>query len=133
MYVSTSIYYGARISNREGSKLNSILGAISGKLTLSHNNTAHEQLDRPDALERDLALTGSLVQTELVTQLILADSIGMINLVSEDEEGNLGEILHGEQSIELGLGLGEALVVLSVDKEDDAADLREVVLPETTG
>lgn len=105
----------------------------STKLTLSHNNTAHEHLDRPDTLERDLALTSSLVETELVAQLILADSIGVIDLVSENEEGNLRELLHGEESVELGLGFGEALVILGVNQEDDSANFGEVVLPETAG
>jgi hypothetical protein len=59
-----------------------------GKLTLSHHNTAHEDLDGPDALERDLALASSLVQTKLVAQLILADGIGVVDLVSEDQERN---------------------------------------------
>lgn len=102
-------------------------------LTLTHDNTAHEQLNGPDTLERDLALTSSLVQTELVTQLILGDGVGVIDLVTEYEEGDLGEILHGEQGVQLSLGLGETLVVLGIDQEDDAADLREVVLPQTTG
>lgn len=112
-----------------------VLGQPSDALavSLSHNNTAHEHLDRPDTLERDLALTSSLVETELVAQLILADSIGVIDLVSENEEGNLRELLHGEESIELGLGFGEALVILGVNQEDDSANFGEVVLPETAG
>lgn len=100
---------------------------------MTHDNTAHEQLNRPDALERDLALTSGLVQTELVTQLILRDGVGVIDLVAEHEEGHLGEVLHGEQGVQLDLGLGETLVVLGIDQEDDAADLGEVVLPQTAG
>lgn len=53
----------------------------------------------------------------------------MIDLVSEDKEGGVRQRLHGEERIELGLGLGKALVVLCIDKEDDAADLGEVVAP----
>lgn len=102
-------------------------------VTLSHDNTAHKQLDRPDTLERNLALTSSLVQTELVTKLILADGIGVVDLVTEDEEGDLGKILHGEKGVEFGLGLRETLVVLGVNEEDDTANFGEVVLPETTG
>lgn len=62
-------------------------------LTLSHNNTAHEYFDRPDPFKRHLALARCLVQTKLVSKLILAHGIGVVNLVSEDEEGNLGELL----------------------------------------
>lgn len=104
-----------------------------GELTLSHDNTAHKQLNGPDALERDLALASGLVQTKLVTQLIFGDGVGVVDLVAEDEERHLGEILHGEQGIQLGLGLRETLVVLGIDQEDDAADLGEVVLPQTAG
>jgi hypothetical protein len=50
-----------------------------------------------------------------VTELILADGVGVVDFVSEDEEGDLGELLHGEEGVELGLGFGEALVVLGVD------------------
>ena len=83
--------------------------------TLSHDYTAHEQLDGPDALKRYLALAGGLVQTKLVAQLILADGVGVVDLVSEDKEGNLSEILHGEKGVELGLGLGETLVILRIN------------------
>lgn len=68
-----------------------------------------------------------------MAKFILTHCIGVIDLVSKDKEGNLSEILHGEKGVELGLGLGEALVVLGIDEEDDTADLGEVVLPETTG
>jgi hypothetical protein len=98
---------------------------------LSHNNRAHEQLDRPDALQRDLALASSLVEAKLVSHLILGDGIGVINLVAENHERHLGKLFHREKSIELGLGLGESLVVLGVDKEDDTVDLGEVISPDT--
>jgi hypothetical protein len=65
-----------------------------------------------------------------MSQLVLAHGIGVIDLVSEDEEGHLGQLLHGEEGVELGLGLGEALVVLGVDEEDDPADFGEVVFPQ---
>lgn len=102
-------------------------------LTLSHNNTAHEHFDGPDPLKRHLALTCRLVQTKLVSKLILAHGIGVVNLVSEDEEGNLGELLDCEKGVELDLGLGESLVVLGVDEEDNSANFREVVPPEAAG
>lgn len=102
-------------------------------LTLPHNNTAHEQLNWPDPLKRHLTLPSRLVQTKLVAQLVLAHGVGVVDLVSEDEEGHLGQVFHGEEGVELGLGFREPLVVLCVDKEDDAAYFGEVVLPETTG
>ena len=53
----------------------------------------------------------------------------MVNLVAKNDEWDLLELLHGEKSIELGLGLGETLVILSIDEENNAGDLWEVVLP----
>lgn len=65
-----------------------------------------------------------------MSQLVLADSIGVIDLVPEDEKGHLGQFFHGEEGVELGLGLGEALVVLCVDEEDNPADFGKVVFPQ---
>lgn len=69
----------------------------------------------------------------MMPELILADGIRVIDLVAEDEEGHLGEFLHSQQRVELGLGLGEAFGVLGVDEEDDAANFGEVVFPEAAG
>lgn len=100
---------------------------------LPHDNRAHEQLHRPDPLQRHLALACGLIHAQLVTQLILGDGIGVVDLVAQDDEGHLGELLHGEECVEFGLGLGEALVVLGVNEEDDAVDLGCVVAPDAAG
>lgn len=68
-----------------------------------------------------------------MSQLILAHGTGVVDFVSENKEGDLGELLHGQEGVQLGLGLEEPLVVAGVDQEDDAADFGEVVLPETAG
>jgi hypothetical protein len=57
-----------------------------------------------------------------VPKLILADSVRVVNLVAQHEEGSLAQVLHAEQRIELGLALGEALGVFGVDEEAAAAD-----------
>lgn len=57
----------------------------------------------------------------------------MVDLVAEDDEGNFGELLHGQKGVELSLGLREALVVLCVDEEDDSVNLGGVVAPDTAG
>jgi len=101
-------------------------------VALSHDNTAHEDLNGADTLERDLALAGGLVKTKLVSELVLADGTGVVNLVAENQEGSLGKVLHGKESIELSLALSETLRVLCVDKEDNAGNLGEVVLPQTS-
>lgn len=107
--------------------------AVVFRLTLSHDHRAHEDLNGPDALQRHLALTRCLVETKLVTQLLLGDGVGVVNLVAQDDKRHLLELLHGQQGIKLGLGLGETLVVLGIDEEDNTVDLGEVVLPKTAG
>ena len=77
-------------------------------------------------------LAGGLVQTQLMPELVLAHGAGCVNLVAEDKEGDLGELLNGEEGVKLRLGLGEPLKISTVDEEDDTVDLREVVTPETT-
>lgn len=106
---------------------------LRASFTLSHNHTAHEHFDGPNALERHLALAGCLVQSKHLPQLILAYRVGVVDLVAKYDEGCAGQLLHSQQSIELGLGLAEALVVFRVDKEDDAADFGEVITPEAAG
>lgn len=102
-------------------------------VALPHHNRAHEDLHRSDALQWDLALAGRLVHAELVSELVLGDGVGVVDLVAQDHEGDLGQLLHLEQRVQLGLRLGESLVVLGVDEEDDPVDLGEVVPPETAG
>jgi len=105
----------------------------NGRLTLPHDNTTHENLDRPDPLERHLALPRRLVQAQLVPQLVLGHRVRVVDLVAEDQEGDLGEIFHGQEGVQFGFGFCEAFVVLGVDEEDDAADFGEVVFPEAAG
>ena len=68
-----------------------------------------------------------------MSELLLADCTGGVDLVSEDEERNLGELLDAQEGVELGLALRETLNVGRVDQEDDAIHLREVVAPQTAG
>ena len=64
-----------------------------------------------------------------MSKLVLGDGVWVINLVTQDDEWHLLELFHGEEGIKFSLGLGQALVVLGIDKEDNAGDLWEVVLP----
>lgn len=64
-----------------------------------------------------------------MSKVILRDGIWVVDLVAKNDEWDLLELLHGEKSIEFGLGLGETLVILSIDEEHNAGDLWEVVLP----
>ena len=65
----------------------------------------------------------------MVAELVLADSSRGVNLVSEDQEGDLAEVLDGKKGVELGLGFGESFEIGAIDEEDDAVDLREVITP----
>jgi len=63
--------------------------------------------------------------------LVFTDGVGVIDLVTEDDEWSGFELFHGEQGIELGLGLVETLVILRIDEEDDTTDFWEVVPPKS--
>jgi hypothetical protein len=102
-------------------------------VALAHNDRAHEHLDGSDALELDLALARCLVHTQLVSELVLGNGLGVVDLVAQDDKRHLGKLLHGEESVELGLGLREALVILCVNEEDYTVNLREVVSPDAAG
>jgi len=69
----------------------------------------------------------------VVPQLFLTHGTRCVNLVTEDEERDFGQLLNGEESIELGFGFGETLKVSAIDEEHNAIDFREVVTPETAG
>ena len=71
-------------------------------VSLPHDNTAHEDLDGPDALKRSLALTGCLVQAERRTELILRDRVWVVDLVAENDEWGVLKLLHREKGVELG-------------------------------
>lgn len=83
--------------------------------TLPHHHGAHEDLNGPDSLQWDLALSSRLIQAQFVAELVLGHGIGVVDLVSEDDERDLGELLHGQKGVEFGLGLGQTLVVHGVD------------------
>jgi len=133
-------------------------------VALAHDDGAHEDLHRADALESNLALAScsntsristtvpsssnnsaiqqfyqenkiltSLVKAQLMPELVLAHGVRVVDLVAQHEEGGLAQVLHAEQRVKLGLALGEALRVLCVDEEHDAADFGEVVLPQAAG
>lgn len=102
-------------------------------VALSHDDRAHEDLDRPDALEGHLALSCGLVQAQLPAQLVLGHGVRVVDLVTKNHEGHLAQLLHRQEGVELGLGLGEPLEVLGVHEEHDAVDFGEVVSPQTAG
>ena len=67
-----------------------------------------------------------------MSQLVLADSIWMVDLVSKDEEWGFSKVFHGKKSIELSLGFGETFMVLGVDEEDYTRNFWEIILPQSS-
>ena len=102
------------------------MGRISLRGTLPYEPVSKSA--RRHATEPYLA--SRLVETEVMSELLLADGAWRVDLVAEDEEGHLGELLNREKRVELRLGLGEPLNVDAVYEENDAVDLGEVVPPE---
>lgn len=94
----------------------------SVSIALPHNHTAHEHLDRPNALKRHLAFAGRLVQAQFVAQLVFGYRVWVVDLIAQDHEGGGCKVFHGEEGVELSLGFMEALVVFCVDEEDDSGD-----------
>lgn len=68
-------------------------------VSLLHNDGAHEHLNGAHILQWDLALASSLDQSEVGAELLLRDSAGGVNLVSENEEGHTLQLLDGKESL----------------------------------
>jgi len=66
----------------------------------------------------------------MMPQLLFAHGTRCINLVTKDQEGNLRELLNGQQGVELSFRLRKALEIGTVDEKDDAIDLGKVIAPE---
>ena len=65
---------------------------------------------------------------QTVRCFVRASAKRTVYLVAQDEKGRLGQIFHGEQGVELVLGLLEAVRVFGVDEEDDAGYFGEVLV-----
>lgn len=95
-------------------------------VALPHDDGAHENLHRPDAVQvLDLSLARGLVQAELVSELVLANGIRMVDLVAEYQEGYFCQLFHGEEGVQFGLGFGKSFVVFRVYEEYYAGDCEE--------
>jgi len=64
-----------------------------------------------------------------VSQLIFRHGVRVVDLVAENQERYLGQIFHGEEGVEFGLGLGEAFVIFGIDEEYDSRYFGKVVAP----
>lgn len=62
---------------------------LTFSITLPLYNGTHEDFDGTNICKRDFALSGGLIKTEMMPELLLADGTWCINLVSENKEGDL--------------------------------------------
>lgn len=62
-------------------------------------------------------------------KVLLTDCIWMIDLVPEDTKWDFTQLFHCKEGVELGFGLGEALMIFCVDEEYDSGDFGEVIFP----
>ena len=67
-----------------------------------------------------------------MSELLLAHGARRVDLVAKDKERYLRELLDRKESVQLRLGLCETFEVGTVNQEDDAIDLGEVITPEAT-
>lgn len=121
-------------------------------VALPLHNRAHKYFNRPNVSKRHLALkwryrvslftfnqrgranlASSLIQTQMMPEFFLAHSTWRINFVAENEEGDLGELLNGEEGIKLRFRFAEAFKVGTIDQKNDTVDFGEIVTPETAG
>lgn len=68
-----------------------------------------------------------------MSQLVFGHSIGVIDLVAQNDEGDLGQLFQGQKGVELSFGFGQAFMVLGIDEENDTIDLGKIISPNTTG
>lgn len=103
-------------------------------VTLSHDDGAHEDLDRSDVRAQVAAASaGGLQQVEGVLHFVLAHGLWRVDLVTQDEERNVLQLRHGQERVQLFLGLCESLWICHVNQIHDTVDLWEVVLPQSSG
>ena len=74
------------------------------KVAHSTDNGAHEYFNGTNTLllhgsSQISAFPGGLGQSQMVTEFFLTDGGGKVNLVSEDEEGSLGEFFDSEETL----------------------------------
>jgi len=98
-------------------------------ISLPHDHTTHEHLNRPDSLHAParLALPCRLIQSQAMPELVLGHGFGVVDLVAEDQKGHFGELFEVEEFVEGVFGFGEALGVFGVDEVHDAVDFGEVL------
>jgi hypothetical protein len=69
----------------------------------------------------------------MMPKLLFAHSTRGVNFIAKDEEWNLGESFDGEEGVQFGFRLSEALKVSAVNNEDDPIGFGEVIAPEAAG
>lgn len=68
-------------------------------------------------------------KTHHFTKFFLLQRLFLVDLVSEDDERNVGKLWHLEQLLKLSLGFVQAAVLSRIDHEDDTVEGAAVVSP----
>lgn len=91
------------------------------------DDAAHEDLQWADigVHEVDFALSSSEVaQAQVIAELVLRGRIGDVDLVPQDEEGDVGQGVIRKEGVQLLLRLGKPLLVEGVHKINDCIHLK---------
>ena len=96
------------------------------------HNRAHVSLNGADTVSNLSILSGG-INTKSLLELGLGHGTGLVNLVSENEERDLGELISGQKFVKFLTRLLETGLVGTVDEEDNSLDGGEVALPQSTG
>jgi len=68
-------------------------------ISLPHDHRAHEDLNGPDAVQDNLALSSGLVHAKCSTKLVLTNGTCGIDFVAQHEERRLGQLLHLQEGL----------------------------------
>jgi hypothetical protein len=69
----------------------------------------------------------------MMPKFLLTDSTRRVDFVAENEEGDFGELLDGEEGVKLCFRFVKRSKSALSTRKDDSVDFREVVAPETAG
>lgn len=105
-------------------------------VSYSLHHTAHKQLNWSGAwvlLLGILAIGLMEMEVELLSQLLLLHGVLLVDFIAEDHKGDILELFHLKQWIQLTLGLVDSLSVCCVDHKDNTVKLTAILLPGLTG
>jgi len=73
------------------------------------------------------------VQPKNLPEFIFTRCTRSVNLVAENEDGTAGQLLVGQQGVQLDLALTKSGSIAAIDQEDDSIHSWEVIFPHPSG